>query len=82
MDAETTYRQARKDGKGPADACYAVKKAHPEISFEQLTDLSWLIESGKPTPDWAKSGTDDAIDDPTGERRAWERGAEKAMTGE
>ena len=72
-----TYKAARADGKGCADACKAVLAAHPGIDFDDVCDLSWRIETGKPTPKWQhEDGT------PTAAALAWDRGAERKLTGE
>ncbi|MFA4972845.1 MAG: hypothetical protein WC683_09545 [bacterium] len=72
-----TYKAARADGKGTSDACRAVLAAHPGISFDDVVEMSWQVETGKPSPKWQhEDGT------PTAACMAWDRGAEKKTGGE
>jgi len=49
-----TYKAARAAGADTAAACGAVLQAHPEVSFDAVVDLSWRVEKGIATPDWAR----------------------------
>lgn len=77
MDARTAEQAMRQaiETMDPVDACHAVRQSHG-LSFPQVADLYAIVTTGRPIPEWAKSGTVEAIHDPTGERRAWERGGE------
>lgn len=72
-----TYKAARAAGLGTSAACKTVLAAHPGIDFDDVVDLSWRVETGKPCPKWQhEDGT------PTAAALAWDRGAERKHGGE
>ena len=81
ITAEQAMRDAIDSGLGAVDSCHVVRKSHG-LSFPQIADLYHIVTTGKPTPEWAKSGTDDAVFDPNGDRAAWERGHQRRHVGE
>jgi len=72
MAPSETYRKARGEGMSTADACHAVRAAHPEITMDAVTDLCWRIETGQPEPKWI-----DAEGNQTAASVAWDRGFER-----
>lgn len=73
MTALDTYKAARANGEATDDACYTVREAHPEVTFEQVADLCWRVETGKPAPKWLhEDGTQ------TQASKDWDRGFEKS----
>lgn len=73
--AEQAMRAALASGMDPIDACHEVRRL-TGITLPQAADLFSIVTTGRPIPEWAKSGTPAARLDPTGERRAWQRGLE------
>lgn len=72
-----TYKAARAAGQSTKDACKAVLAAHRGIDFDDVVDLSWRVETGKPQPKWLhEDGT------PTAAALAWDKAAEAKQTGE
>ena len=76
-NAMTTYLAAKAETHSTALACVATKKAHPELSMDQVADLSWRIETGKPEPKWL-----DAEGDQTQASKDRDAGFEKHQDGE
>lgn len=72
-----TYKAARKSGKGTADSCKAVLAGCPGISFDDVVELSWMVETGKPAPKWQHEDGS-----PTAASLAWDRGFESKAVGE
>ena len=73
MTYEAIYREARKTAT-PSESAALVMRAGCE--FARAADLSWIIETGKPTPAWARG--DGSTHSRPGEmtQRQWEKGME------
>lgn len=76
-NAKTTYLAAKAATRSTALACVATKKAHPELTMDQVEDLCWHIETGKAAPAWL-----DAECAQTQASKDWDRGFEKMQDGE
>lgn len=74
-NAVDTYKAAKAKTGSTADACVATRKAHPELTMDQVVELSWRIETGKPEPKWL-----DAEGNQTPAGADWDRGFEKKHT--
>ena len=75
MDAYQALKVALAAGVRGSEACMSIRRSHG-LTHEQVCDLYYRVTTGAPCPEWAKSGTEEAIHDPTGERRRWESESE------
>lgn len=71
------YKAARKSGKTTKQACVAVLDACPGVDFDDVVDMSWMVETGKVSPVFQN-----ADGSPTAAALAWDRGFEAKRTGE